>query len=274
MKTTLKLTSMALATAGVLATGMASAQVQAQGQVGGGAAATGFPQAGATAGDSDHDMMVGRLAVGYLGRRGMLIGRGDPQGAPGPAVDSVDAPIVGIRFWATEMVGIDAGIGFFANFGDTTVESGSTTVTVDDAGDTVFMLHGGVPLALANTDHFSFQIVPELNFGIAQQTIQPPPGAAGGPPTLPEVTNTGFHFDVGARAGAEIHFGFMGIPQLSLQGSIGLLINMDSTTQTYAAVPNVSQEIKISRSATAIGTTVYDNPWNIFTSNVAALYYF
>jgi hypothetical protein len=33
-------------------------------------------------------------------------------------------------------------------------------------------------------------------------------------------------------------------------------------------------DVDSSTSAFSLGTTVGDNPWNIFTSNVAALYYF
>jgi hypothetical protein len=71
--------------------------------------------------------------------------------------------------------------------------------------------------------------------------------------------------DLGARAGSEIHFGFMGIPQLSLQGSVGVRLNMNSTSGD----PGDN-----STSHFDLATTVGDNPWNIFTSNVAALYYF
>src|SRR5699024_949445 len=114
-------------------------------------------------------------------------------------------------------------------------------------------------LSLASAGHFSFQVVPELNVGFAGQSQD---NAAG-------MTNkiSGFHMDLGARAGAEIHFGFINVPQLSLQGSIGARLNVDSQKVT-----NMGAETK--SSSWGFGTTVGDNPWNIFTSNVAALYYF
>jgi hypothetical protein len=79
----------------------------------------------------------------------------------------------------------------------------------------------------------------------------------------------GFHLDVGARAGAEIHFGFIGIPKLSLQGSVGVFFASDSVSSNGGGgAPDLEG------SRWALGTSVYDNPWNIFQSNVAALYYF
>jgi hypothetical protein len=56
-------------------------------------------------------------------------------------------------------------------------------------------------------------------------------------PDLPETTfkSMGVLVQPGIRLGAEVHFGFMGI---------------------------------------AFGTTVQSSPWNIFITNVAAIYYF
>ena len=206
------------------------------------------PQAAAVAGSSDHDAVVGRLAVGYLGRNGVTI-----AGA-GIAPTVIPTPVIGVRYWLSDMLGIDAGLGFGLTSGSQEVMGMSN----DGPSWHLFMIHGGVPIALANAGHFSFQIVPELNLGFAGASQD-----VGGM----ESKASGFHLDVGARAGAEIHFGFINVPQLSLQGSVGLRMNMDSTSQTV-------MDVDSSSSAFSLGTTVGDNPWNIFTSNVAALYYF
>ena len=207
------------------------------------------PQAAAVAGSSDHDAVVGRLAVGYLGRNGVEIGAG------GPAAVVIPTPVIGVRYWLSDMLGIDAGVGFGLSSGSNEAPGGMSN---DIPSWRLFMIHGGVPLALANSGHFSFQIVPELNLGFASASAD----MAG-----METKASGFHLDVGARAGAEIHFGFINVPQLSLQGSVGLRMNMDSTSTTVG-------DAESSTSRFNLGTTVGDNPWNIFTSNVAALYYF
>jgi len=201
------------------------------------------PQAAAVAGASDHDAVVGRLAVGYMGRSAPFTGL--PSAVP--------VPVIGVRYWLSDMLGIDAGVGFGIASGSTKNAAGTET---DQPSFHAFMLHGGVPLSLASAGHFSFQVVPELNlgFGGSSQTV------AGVDQSV-----SAFHFDIGARAGAEIHFGFINVPQLSLQGSIGARMNIDST----GADPGDAGSSNFS-----FATTVGDNPWNIFTSNVAALYYF
>lgn len=215
------------------------------------------PQAAAVAGSSDHDSVVGRLAVGYLGRSGMSI-----AGDMGAAEPTIAAPVIGIRYWLSDMLGIDAGLGFAHASSSSKISTPAMDAEADGPGETVFMLHGGVPLSLASAGHFSFQVIPELNVGFAGRSDDPDDD---GP--MEEISQSGFHLDVGARAGAEIHFGFINVPQLSLQGSVGLRVNMDSVSTEQG-------DNEASNSTFGIGTTVGDNPWNIFTSNVAALYYF
>lgn len=256
----------AVVMAGVCLAGSAFAQeAEAGGEVGmtlPGAAPGG--QARATEGESDHDQMIGRFAVGYLGARSVPIAQTQITGtAVDFSIGAVQAPVIGIRYWLDQSMGLDAGIGFYSSSGST--KSGNTSV--DKAGINAVLVHAGVPFSLASEKHFSFQLVPEANVGFAQQTIKDPAG-----PNSGEIANKGFTLDVGARVGAEIHFGFVGIPQLSLQGSVGALFTTQSATTTITppAGPTVDYEDK----TTEIKTTVYDNPWNIFTGNVAALYYF
>ncbi len=208
------------------------------------------------AGQTDHEKAVGRLAIGYLGRRGMLMpGEGATVGSAW-AEDPVEvqAPIIGVRYWVSDMIGIDAGLGLFMSSGSFEPEGGDEQ---DAPGATVFMLHGGVPLSLASSGHFSFQVVPELNFGFGSRTVD----------TEPEIEHSAMHFDVGVRAGAEVHFGFIDIPQLSLQGGVGLLYTRDSLSVEM-------DDTEDSYSTGALTTDVGGNPWNIFTSNISAFYYF
>jgi hypothetical protein len=213
----------------------------------------------AAAGGRDHDLVVGHFGIGYMGRRSIVINPAlDGAGNPG----TVDAPIIGMRYWLDPMLGIDAGLGLLFSSGSVKTDPGG--MSNDLQGYTVVMLHGGVPLALAGSRHFSFQIVPELNLGIASST------AAGAGPGGADIDYSGFHLDVGARAGTEIQFGFIGIPELSLQAGVGLALSYDRVKATAKTNPEGSQTV----SQTRIGTSVGDNPWNIFTGNVAALYYF
>jgi hypothetical protein len=217
-------------------------------------------------GESDHDAVVGRLGIGYMGRRS--IGMGTTPTGVAPA-EYVQAPVVGVRFWLNRQMGLDVGLGFSLTTGSFSSETdGVTTIEVDQESPLAFILHGGLPLALASADHYSFQITPELNIGYAMQGFED---------VAEETSDSGLHLDLGARAGAEIHFGFIGVPQLSLQGSVGLRIDYHSVSSEVTTIDTAAGTRSVtsySWSGFGIGTTVYDNPWNIFTSNVAALYYF
>jgi hypothetical protein len=257
-----------LVSTGVLAQ---EASAQGSGQANVGMSLPGATPATATAGTSDHDQMVGRLAVGYLGRS--TIGAGSALGAADPA-DGVyavtgEAPVVGVRYWLDRMIGLDlgVGIGILSGSGESQV-AGGEAVEADLPSFTGFILHGGVPLALASAGHFTFQIVPEINVGFASAEIDPNGDGEG------DLSMSGFHLDLGARAGSEIHFGFIGIPQLSLQGSVGLALALDSGKTTDSTPPDGTADTEISNSQTAFQTTFHNNPWDFFTANVAALYYF
>jgi len=206
----------------------------------------------AAADGTDHGKVVGRFGIGYMGRRSILI---DPAATP----ITVDAPVIGMRYWLSPMLGIDAGLGLLFSSGSSKVGDTST----DLQGYTVFLLHGGVPLALAGSKHFSFQIIPEMNLGFASSAR--PAGAAATDPT----DLSGIHFDLGARAGSEIQFGFIGIPELSLQAGVGVALAYD---RVKVSPPGGAPAQTVS--LTQFGTSVGDNPWNIFTGNIAALYYF
>ncbi len=212
----------------------------------------GLPAAEAVT-DSDHSQVVGRLAVGYMGTQTMPLGVGG----------TVTAPVIGARYWVSNMLGIDAGLGFLWSTGST--ENVVAAGNQDKADTTAFILHAGVPLNLADAGHFSFQIIPEMNIGFAGTGDQTPE-----PET--EASDNGFLLNLGARAGGEIHFGFMGIPQLSLTGSVGLYLTHTSGGHSDTAANGTVTDS--SDSNTGIGTTLGPDPWDLFTGNISALYYF
>lgn len=194
------------------------------------------------AGGTDHSLMVGHLGVGYLGRATVNVGTG------GPGQAAVAAPIIGVRYWMDPGMGLDLGVGLG-------IDGGSD----DTPSHWALALHGGVPLALASGRHYTFEVVPEANIGFG-----------GGKGTMGDVdtSHKGFMLDLGARAGAEIQFGFIGLPELALQGSVGVMFNMASQSSKPDGGP------KASSSSYRFGSTVFANPWAVFTNSIAALYYF
>jgi hypothetical protein len=213
---------------------------------------------------TDHDKVVGHLAVGWFGIAQLPIGQVAP-GAGGTgfdaARDNVNAPVIGARYWLSRGIGIDAGLGFGTAGGSHETVNGSTTTTVDKASKLGFALHGGVPIALAYGKHYTFEVVPEATVGFTSGTLK---SAA---PNGPDTSLSGFRLDVGARIGAEVHFGFIGIPELALQGSVGLYVRRES----YKVK---SDQSSASDGTTTLATTVGADPWALFTNSISALYYF
>lgn len=203
-------------------------------------------------GPTDHSQFIGDFGIGFLGVQSIGILDGSAAGA----IEQVNAPVIGARYWLDAGMGIDAGLGFSFGSASTTQEMGDNSTETDDPQPTAIILHGGVPFVLADSRYFVFEVIPELNIGFAGNTVN-------------DVKLRAFHLDLGARAGAEVHFGFIDLPQLSLQAGIGLNIAYDSTSAT-----DDDTDTSTSTSQTRFGTNVGNDPWDIFTSSISALYYF
>jgi hypothetical protein len=211
---------------------------------------------GAPVGDSDHAAVVGKFGVGFFGVLTVPIMGCDPlQALCAPIGNgSVSAPTIGMRYWLSDTVGIDAALGLNVTSGEAGPLATSAFAVV---------VHGGVPLALAHTGHLVFEVVPQINFGIASGSYE----IIG---TIADVS--GLLIEAGAKAGAEIHFGFIGIPQLSLLGSLGILVRHESRsseTMVGTAVPVLGEQ-----SQTNFGTGVDGETWDFLTGSLAAVYYF
>jgi hypothetical protein len=212
-------------------------------------------------GPSDHEAVVGRIGVGYFGISQLPVGE---TGGTGVTEGTVNAPVVGIRYWFQNHFGLDAGIGFgYLTASQTTTNNGTATAA-SAPSSWGFALHAGLPIALAYSKHFTFEAVPEITLGFAGGSLS---SASVGPGSATSESVTGFLLDAGARVGAEIHFGFIGIPQLALEGSIGLYVRHESYGATVGTANTSTQ-------STGIATSVGSAPWAIFTDNISALYYF
>lgn len=188
--------------------------------------ATNASTVGAAAGGTDHDRVLNQFAIRYFGQ---IAGPG-AMGAPGVPVHNI-----GMRYWISRMIGIEAGIGL-----------AFSTTSVAGAGSTTrfgYAITGGVPINLAATQHLAIHVIPNLTFGM---------------PTVDPLVTV---LSVGADAAAELHFGFIGVPQMSLQARFGLNVNLLATN-------GVTQF--------GFGTTAGSgsNVWDVIAASVAATYYF
>lgn len=214
---------------------------------------------------SDHDMWTGHMGISWFGVSDIPLATGSPAGTaddpvlvPG-APTTVSTPAIGMRYWLSPKLGLDAGLGFMVTGGSIR----TTTSAADKQRVFAFLLHGGMPISLATGKHISIQLTPELNFGYATSSVEPPQSID--PP--PNASLSGMRLDVGARFGAEIHFGFIDVPELALEGSIGAFLTYQSTSASVG-------EAKATQSNFLFTTASFDNPWEIFTSLIAARYYF
>jgi hypothetical protein len=201
-------------------------------------------------GESDHSAVVSHLGIGFFGVRALPL----PVNPANLDEGSLSAPTIGVRYWLDDFLGIEAALGL--------------NVTSQDTGPMAefsafgFALHGGVPLALAHSGHFVFEIVPMINFGIASGSFESTMGM-----TTTSEDISGLLIELGAQAGAEIHFGFIDLPSLSLQGTVGLMVRHENRSWTPMG------GMEASAGSTVIATTVGDEPWDIFVGSITAIYY-
>ena len=188
-------------------------------------------------GSGDHAGVVGKLGLGYFGRQQFLAGTDE-----NPL--ELDVPALGIRYWTSDKLAIEAALGF-ANSG-ITMELGGVK---QEMSATVFLLHSAVPVVLGAYKHLVFELIPELNLGFLS--------GSGGPMT----DLGGFLLQVGGRVGAEMHFGFVDLPSLSLQATAGLhYASLTATAESMGSEASVKQSFL----GTGVGAA----------SSLAVIYYF
>jgi hypothetical protein len=192
---------------------------------------------------SDFNVEARRWAIGYTGLSQV------PLGFPQAGVD-ITVPAIGLRYWLNPKLGFDLGFGVRWTGGSTEIGGTST----DKSSVFGFVIQGGLPMALSTHRHVSFQFIPYLVI-------------AHGGTSQGMADFSGTRYDVGARAGFELFFGFIGIPQLALSATVG--IQFESRTY-HAEVYGTTQN----DTTYGLSTTVQESPWDIFGGNVAARYYF
>jgi len=177
----------------------------------------------APAGETDHDQVGAGLS--FFGVNSINVSPSNFGGAL-----SLTLPTVGARIWFGS-VGLDVGLGLGTTTRKTynSCPGGSSTDSCVDPvtgeseirtggidGGFGFGLHVGVPIAAAVSRHAALLIIPEVGFAYGQATVYNPAG-----PEF-DVDLSGIQLDVGVRVGGELHFGAIGLPNLSLQLAIGL----------------------------------------------------
>lgn len=237
-------------------------------------APTSAAESAATSLPTDHEVVIGAYGVGYSGilnvplPQAVPVGRGDQAGmVPNDKLNlqNVQIPMLGMRKWLSKRYGFEAALGVTLTGGSRSAEYGNVTANL--AKSTIFGLSGGigVPVMVADTRHMAFLLVPNMNFGFVSSNVSAE--FAENPP--PAAKLRGFSFDAGIRAGAEMHFGFIGLPRLTMQAGVGLSVYVK---WAGASVSNQS----LSDTFVGIGAASNGEPWDIFSSvaDLSARYYF
>ncbi len=163
-----------------------------------------------SASETDHGAVADAFGIEYLGSQ--RVGYIDHSGAD---FTDLRAAGLGLRMWFSDKVGLDAGL----LFGYAAPEDYQGGTFLGSYTAYAFGLHLGVPLALKAYRHLTFLVVPEARvlFGGVSYLGKNEDGSQ-------DWTSSDLLFRLGARAGAEVQFGFWGIPQLAVQMSVGLAL--------------------------------------------------
>lgn len=211
---------------------------------------------------TDFSKIVKTIGVGYFGQFDV------PLGGPA-ALRTVATQMVGVRYFFSERAGIDVGVGASIASGSTTNEgTGTGATTVDRPSNLAMSFKVGVPLVMFSSQHYSFFFEPQGMFGFAGETVKSQT------PANADTKHNGTRFFVGGNAGALIQFGFIGIPQLTLDATVGLGVDVQSGRTEAPPATGGTTVTKNSYSQTGFGTSSAHQPWNIFQTNVAAIYHF
>ncbi len=210
-------------------------------------------------GRTDHGGVVGRFGVGFFGVERVPVAGVDGND---PAFDAtVYAPTLGIRYWLQDSLAIEGALGIGVESSGTEVETDGGSTELNGPSYFAMALHGGLPLVFAASQHFVFEVIPELNIGFATGGRDDTSNANA------DVDLSGFLFEIGGRVGGEIHFGFIDIPELAIQATVGIHMRLESRSLSLGDTDS-------SNSSFRFGTTMQGEPWDIFSGSLAAIYYF
>ena len=205
--------------------------------------------------ETDGEKAVGLWGLAYFGAQTFRFG--DFNGSP----NNVDVYTLGVRHWipgapgTVHNWGIDAGVGLaLSDISHEAVVAG-TPVTYK-ASARGLSLHAGLPVTLARARHLNFIALPEVDLLYATGNNDYPG------PTRTKWTGSGV--GLGARAGFELFFGFLGMDRFALQGTLGAALRFSSMKSKLGAT-------ELKDSTWRLGT---DRPLGFIVGNIAAIYYY
>ncbi len=204
----------------------------------------------------------GTVGVGYLGLAGMnplmasFLGGGGGGGLGSSVLLRVSAPILGVRWWFRDSrLGLDLGVGAMVTGGSDNTGSLVNTPSLQ------LVAHAGLPIALASTQHVIVLLAPELRAGYS---------------TLLSQNNfelTGSLLELALRGAVELFFGFIGVPELSLEAAIRVGFIREATSLSNFA-PLGPAGSMLTNETYRFSTSVSGDAGSIVASTLSLKYYF
>lgn len=178
------------------------------------------------AGDTDHSKVS--FGVSFIGFERFALEPVDMLMNPDDGPFQLGITTVGVRLWVSEMLGLDIGLGLGIKTDSYSNDNpAGPSVQTGRDGAFAFRLHVGLPVALKTYEHFNILLIPEVGFTYASTTFIVDPTDV---TAASDVDVSAIALDVGIKVGGELHFGFWGVPNLSLQATIGLGLRYASRT--------------------------------------------
>lgn len=221
-----------------------------------------------TSGITDHAVVTGHWGLRYFGPTSLAALMG---------TSSSTLQTVGARYWLNGGVAIEAGLGLGFSSGSqttTTSQGGMTTTNSSDNPNFFgFGVHVGLPIMLAEAKHVAIHLDPYIALRYGHSAI-----TTGDANMTNDQALNAFQLALGANATAELQFGFLGVPQLGLQASIGVSIdyNSRSTSSTITRTGATRVDMTTSNSNFGFGTTVGPGYGlaDIISGSLSAVWYF
>jgi hypothetical protein len=196
-----------------------------------------------------------------------------PQFGTAFVQQALSVPLIGARWWTPlsagplKRVGVELAGGVASVSGSRAMLNGNLQLGNDTDVHLGWGLHLGVPLAIASTEHTVVFLSPEYRF--TSNTVTPAGSVPLNPGQHPGLVAGAIANDLSLRAGLEVFFGFLGLPNLSIEGSVRLGVRWLETT----SLPNGQLGPAVVDDSTKVNSSLSNNVFDLFTGSVAAKFY-
>lgn len=208
------------------------------------------------------ERMLNTWGFGFLGTGAVLKAQPDMTTFPLPT-QRTTVPLLGVRWWTPfRRLGLELGVGAMVAGSHSDVATPFGMPAGDGPSTTEFLFHFSAPIVLGSTEHVIVFIAPEARAGFSR--FQPDSSEAG------VVTATTLDFSL--KGGVEIFFSFIGLDNLSIEAGIRAGV-VHEQRSIVTSLPLQGNQVSTS-SQTRFATSLIANPWDLFTSTLAARYYF